>query len=168
MTRVSGGGGRPPARSDDVTQAPSTQPQPAALPSEGANQAREPTKREGASATNVDAFERATTLFEKQLQALSGPALARQLKFSSVQLAELAAAFGVVVKRYPRTTRKERAHQFAKSILSHKRIGKLFEDAKEEDLEQMFDAIATQLDDSPVFAQLIEDVTDGARKITLG
>jgi hypothetical protein len=121
-----------------------------------------------AAATSVDSFERAATLFEKQLQSLPANTLARQIKFTSAQLAELAGAFALIVKRYPRATRKERARLFARSILTHKRIGKLFGDADEKDLEQMFDAIAAQLDGSPVFAQLVEDVTDGARKITLG
>ncbi|MBN1960461.1 MAG: hypothetical protein JW841_05905 [Deltaproteobacteria bacterium] len=167
MTRVVGGG-QPPVINEETNRTPSTPQQSSESQAKATGKSNETAKTDSPNKTSVDSFVRATTLFEKQLQSLSGKALARQIQFTSVQLAEIAAAFAVIMKRYPRASRKERARRFAKTILKHKRIGKLFEEAEEEELEKMFDAIAEQLDGSPMFAQLIEDVSEGASKMMLG
>jgi hypothetical protein len=164
MTRI-GGGGRPPKDPDSVGQPK----EPADLHSkEGVQKFREAAGKEKVPSKVVDSFERAAPQIEKQLQAMSGKAIAGQIQFTSEQLAQIAAAFAGIVKQHPRADRKERARLFAKAILKHRRIGKLFESVDEEDLEDMFEDIAEQLDGSPVFAQLVDDVTEGARKISLG
>jgi hypothetical protein len=162
MTRVGGGG---PKQPDGVSPTP---PASDLHTREGVQKFREAAKTENVPSKVVDSFERAAPKLDAQLSAISGKALAGQLKFGSAELAQLAGAFAVIVKQHPRADRKERARLFARAILKHKRIGKLFGDADERDLEKMFETIAEQLDGSPVFAQLVDDVTEGARKVNPG
>jgi hypothetical protein len=72
------------------------------------------------------------------------------------------------LKQHPRADRKERARLFARAILKKKKLNKLLEQAPEGEVENLFENIAEQLDSSPVFAQLVDDVTEGAKKINLG
>jgi hypothetical protein len=167
MTRVTGGGG-PPKVPKEVGET-GAEPQPTDLGTrEGLQKFREAAKSEKVPAQVVDSFERAAPELDKQLKALAGKALAGPIKFSSEQLAQIAAAFAGIIVQHPRADRKDRAHLFARAILKHKRIGQLFESADERELESMFETIAAQLDGSPVFAQLVEEVTEGVRKLTLG
>ena len=57
---------------------------------------------------------------------------------------------------------------FAKAFLKSRKFGKIFDEADESELEKIYDQIGDQLDGSPVLAQLVDDVTEGARKINLG
>ncbi len=162
MTRISNG------RQDKAGQA-SGEPQSADLRSkDGVQKFREAAGKEKVPEQVVDSFERAAPQIEKQLQAISGKALAGKIHFTSEHLAALAGAFAAIFKQHPRAGRKERARMFARAILKNKRMGKVFESADEKDLEKMFDTIAEQLDGSPVFAQLVDEVTEGARKMSLG
>jgi hypothetical protein len=57
---------------------------------------------------------------------------------------------------------------FAKAILRSRKLGRIFDEADEEELETLYEEIAGQLDGSPVLAQLVDEVTEGARKLSLG
>jgi hypothetical protein len=158
MSSISGGGGRPPKI--DGPQQPVVQNETQSTPAEA--------KLQATAKGTVDRFEKVRPQIETSLQNITGKALAGKLQFSNEELAQLAAAFAVVLKQYPRADRKERAKLFAKTLLRKKRIAKLLESADEEQVEKLFENIAEQLDGSPVFAQLVDDVTEGARKINLG
>jgi len=164
MTRI--GGGRP--TPEQVGQAAGEQKPVDLRSKDGVQSFREAAGKEKVPSKVVDSFERAGPQLEKQLQAISGKVLAGKINFTSEHLAALAGAFAAIVKQNPRADRKDRARLFARAIIKHKRIGKIFDEADEQDLEKMFDTIAEQLDGSPVFAQLVDDVTEGARKINLG
>ncbi len=162
MTRIGGGGPKQPGGVGHTPPASDLHTR------EGVQKFRDAAKTENVPSKVVDSFERAAPKLDAQLSAISGKALAGQLKFGSAELAQLAGAFALIVKQHPRADRKERARLFARAIAAHRRIGKLFEGADERELEDLFDGIAEQLDGSPVFAQLVDDVTEGARKIDLG
>ncbi len=135
---------------------------------EGVQQFRAEAGKQKVPSKVVDSFERAAPQIAKQLQSISGKALAGKIQFTSADLAVIAGAIAATLAQHPRANRKERAKLFSRAIIKNKRIGKLFEGADEADLERMFDTIAEQLDSSPVFAQLVDEVTEGARKINLG
>ncbi len=157
MTRI--GGTKPPGGPDPTGPTPPEEPA-APRPREGSTPGRLTSKV-------ADALER-TPQLGKRLEALSAKAVAGRIQFTSEHLAEIAAAFAAVLRESPRADRKERARLFARAVLKHKRIGKLLESAPEAELESLFEAVAAQLDGSPVFAQLVDEVTEGARKIDLG
>jgi hypothetical protein len=126
----------------------------------------------------VDSFQRAGPALEAKLQNLSGQALAAKLNFTNEDLALLARTFAGILRAHPNATRYERSKLFAKAILQKKgspKRGKLSRLLDEENegydendrraLEELYDVIAEQLDSTPVFAQLVEDVTESVRKI---
>ncbi|MEK7705085.1 MAG: hypothetical protein AAB426_09015 [Myxococcota bacterium] len=169
MSRVSGGGTRPPVD----TPAESSQGAPktgeadskADLRSkEGIQSFRQAARMEGVPTKIVDRFEKAGPALEKTMQALAG-----KIKFTNADLAQVARAVAVFVLQNPNADRKTRARAFARAILKRKRYDKIFSNLDEADearLEEMFDLIADQLDGSPVMAQLVDEVTEGARKVT--
>ena len=54
---------------------------------------------------------------------------------------------------------------FAKAVLKKKKkLAKLLDSADEEEVEAFFGAIAEQLEGSPVFAQLLDDVSEESIK----
>ncbi len=109
----------------------------------------------------TDKFEGAKGSLAARLGSLSGargPVLGGKL--SSADLAQVIQTFAAVLRRNPKANRKERAKLFAKSLLKGKKLGKLFADASESDLDDMFEAIAEQLDGSPVIADLVDDVSE--------
>lgn len=161
MSRISGGG--QPPRAGDVPK-----PESELSSKEGVQKFREAAGKENVPKPVLDKFERAAPQIERQIQSLSAKQLMGQIKFTSEHLAQLAGAFASILKQHPRADRKERAKLFARAIIKNKRIQKLFEDADEQEIENMFEKIAEQLDGSPVFAQLVDDVTEGAKKINLG
>lgn len=99
-----------------------------------------------------------------QLQALAGQKGVGNIQFSDQALAQIAGFFAAWVKKNANASRKERARAMAKAIIKHKKFGRIFDEADEEELEQMFEKIAGQLDDSPVLAQLVDEVTDWSLK----
>ena len=56
---------------------------------------------------------------------------------------------------------------FAKAILRSRKFKKIFDEADEEELETLYDLIGDCLDDSPVLAELVDEVTAGAKKLTV-
>jgi hypothetical protein len=164
MTKISGGTRGPGDKEPVATPGESAD----LRTKEGVQQFREAADKENVPSAVVDSFERAAPQLEKQLKALSGKTLAGRIQFTSEHLAQLAGAFALILKQHPRADRKERARLFARTILKSKRFSKIFDSADEKDLERMFATIAAQLDGSPVFAQLVEEVTEGARKLSLG
>jgi len=113
----------------------------------------------------VDSFEKAGVNLEKKLTSL-----APKLRFTNEDLAQLARLFSGVLMKNPNADRKQRAKLFAKTIIKNRRFGRIFDDLDEEDqerLEDMYEMIAEQLDSSPRLAQLVEEVTEGARKFNL-
>jgi hypothetical protein len=126
----------------------------------------------------VDSFQRSGAALESKMQALGGAQLAQKLSFSSEDLAVLAQQFAGIVRNNPHADRLKRAKLFAKAILKKKgaaargKLARLLDDENEEhseqdrkSLEEMYDMIAEQLDSTPVFAQLVDEVTESARKI---
>lgn len=126
----------------------------------------------------VDSFQRAGAKIEAKLQNLSGTALAQKINFTNEDLALLARTFAVVLQQQPNADRLTRSKLFAKAILQKKglsRRGKLsnllddensaYDEKDRKALEEMFELLAEQLDSTPVFAQLVEEITESARKI---
>jgi len=122
----------------------------------------------------VDQFQRNTQL-QAKVSTLSGTQLAQKLNFTDEDMAVLAKTFAQIISQHPNADRKRRAKMFAKAILK-KRGKKGFSLLMDEDnpdydendrktLEEMFQMIAEQLDSTPVFAQLVDDVTESVRKI---
>jgi len=167
MTRI-GGGSVPPKPPDGSKPVSNDVEQPA---TPGASEAA---GQKGA----VDRFERAGADILAKLQSLSSAALAKHLNFSSEQLAVLARSFALVLRDHPNADRKTRARLFAEVIIKQKGLGKkgplskLLDDEDEEQSEQdrktlreLYELLAEQLDGAPVFARLVDDVTDSVRKI---
>ena len=126
----------------------------------------------------VDSFQRAGGAIEARLQTLSGPALAQRLNFTNTDLALMARAFAAVLRDNPNADRLARSKLFAKTVLKnkgvpkHSRMSQLLDDANEENsesdrqaLQELYEMIAQQLESTPVLAQLVDEVTESARKI---
>lgn len=161
MSKI-GGGGIPP-------KTPGTTPaenQPADLKTKDGVQKFRETAGKDIPTKVVDSFSRAGPALESKLQSLSNK-VSPKLNFTNADLALLAQTFAHILKKNPNADRLKRAKLFAQAIIKKRRFGKIFENADEEELEEMFDLIASQLDESPVFAQLVDDVTESARKINL-
>ena len=168
MTRIGGGG--PPK--------PTGVQQPADLKSQtGVKQFKEAAGKEVPQKV-VDSFQRAAGNIEAKLSNLSGAQLASKLNFTNADLALLARAFAAVLRKKPNANRRERSLMFAKAIIKKKGMGKrsrltdLLDDENEEHsesdrkaLQELYEMIAEQLDSTPVFAQLVEEVTESVRKI---
>lgn len=168
MTRIGGGG----------PQKPTIDPQPADLRSDkGVAQFKEAVGKEVPQKV-VDSFQRAGSAIEAKLQNLTGTQLANKLNFTNADLALLARSFAEVLRKNPNADRFERSKMFAKAILKKKGLAKrsrlndlLDEDNEAYDerdrkaLEELYEMIAEQLDSTPVFAQLVEEVTESVRKI---
>lgn len=126
----------------------------------------------------VDSFQRAGPALEATLQNLGSTALAQKLNFTNEDLALLARTFAGLLRSHPNANRRERSKMFAKAILKKKGTGKrsklnrLLDDENEDHddndrraLEELYEMIAAQLDTTPIFAQLVEEVTESVRKI---
>jgi len=162
MTRI-GGGGRPPEKTDTAAQQTKTGESHESVQKDSA-----PRIRDAAGKQVVDHFERAAPQITQQLKAMAGKkALAPSIQFTSEHLAELAQAFAGMLRKKPGADRRERARMFARAILRSRKFGKIFDEADEAELESLYQQIAGQLDGSPVLAQLVDDVTEGARKMSV-
>jgi hypothetical protein len=162
MTRI-GDGSRPPSDKADVTeQAP--------VDKGGATKAQDAAQRakDAKEAKVVDSFQRVAPQLTQQLSAMAGKKAMPGLIFTNEHMYQLALAFAGMLRKNPGADRRARARMFAKAILSSKRFGKIFDQADEAELEKAYDLIGDQLDGSPVLAQLVEEVTEGARKMNLG
>ncbi len=127
----------------------------------------------------VDSFQRAGPNIEAKLAGLSGTALAAHLKFTNQDLALLARIFAAVLQQHPNADRRQRARLFAKTILKKKtkggkqsKLSRLLDDENEDldendrrALEELFDLLAEQLESTPRFAALVDEVTESVKKI---
>ena len=169
MTKIGGGGG---------PQNPGVKPEvEGAQPSnKTAGDGTEVSRAEGDGRGKVDSFQRAG--IEAKLQGLSDSALMQRLNFSNEDLALLARTFSTIVRQNPNADRLERSKLFARAILKKKGTNKrgpiadlldedneTFDDDERRSLQELYDLIAAQLDSTPVFAQLVDEVTESARKM---
>ncbi|MCK5688547.1 hypothetical protein KAI87_04710 [Myxococcota bacterium] len=152
--RIGGGGPQLPKGPESVSNKTSEQATPQKAAQGGAK----------AQKSVVDRFERAGPVLAQRLEAMAGKKALGKTQFTSAHLAQLASAFASQLKKNPNASRKERAKMFARAILKKTKFGKIFDEADEEDLEKAYEAIAQQLEGSPVLAQLVEEVTEGTRK----
>ena len=159
MGRIGGGGSPPNKGVGDVGT------KPADLTTKEGKQEFRSTVGSDVPKKVVDSFEKAGVNLEKKLTSM-GP----KIRFTNEDLAQLARLFSGVLMKNPSADRKKRAKLFAKTIIKNRRFGRIFDDVNEEDLERledMYEMIAEQLDSSPRLAQLVEEVTEGARKFTV-
>ncbi|MFC1610682.1 hypothetical protein ACFL6C_06980 [Myxococcota bacterium] len=162
MTTKVGGGG-PPIKPDAPKQADEAAKGQA---KEGATQ--ETHKKQVASKKVMDSFQRVAPQLTQRLEGMAAKKAMTGIQFTSEHLAQVAMAFAGLLRKKPGADRRERARMFAKAFLKSRKFGKIFDEADEEDLEDIYDLIGDQLDGSPVLAQLVDEVTEGARKINLG
>ena len=99
---------------------------------------------------------------QAQLQAIGAQTAWAKIHFSDEDLRLLAGTFASLIKGKRGASRKERARLFARAALKSKRLGKLLANLKDEELEKMCEAIGHQLDESPGFAQLVDDISEKA------
>lgn len=102
------------------------------------------------------------------IEGLAGKKILGPIQFTNQHLAQVAMQFASMLRTNPNADRRARARMFAKAFLKNKKFGRIFDQADENDLENLYDQLAEQLDASPVFAQLVDEITEGARKINLG
>lgn len=119
-----------------------------------------------------DAFERqgqpnVNQALQTRLAGVSPKTLAQvqKLQFTSDDLAYLAQTFSALVAQNPGLNRLKRARMFARAILKRSRIRHMFQGVSESEMEQMCDAIGDVLDGSPVFGQLVDNVSEGTGKL---
>ncbi|OGR09251.1 MAG: hypothetical protein A2341_24200 [Deltaproteobacteria bacterium RIFOXYB12_FULL_58_9] len=120
-------------------------------------------KKQTESNKVLDSFQRVAP----QLAKLAGKKMGG-IQFTNEHLAQVAMAFAGLLRKNPNAQRRERARMFAKAFLTSRKFGQIFDQADESELESIYDQIGDQLDGSPVLAQLVDEVTEGARKINLG
>ena len=113
-----------------------------------------------------DRFETRETGLASRLQAARGKST--KLQFQNVELADLVKTYAAVLKQNPNADRLKRAKLFAKAVLKRRKLSKLFSGTAESDLENLCDAIAEQLEASPVFGQLLDEVSQQSSQITTG
>ncbi len=162
MTRI-GGGNRPPSDKPDIAQQA-----PVDKPGEAKPQEAAKGPKDIKEAKVLDSFQRVAPQLTQQLSAMAGKKAMPGLVFTNEHMYQLALAFAGMLRKNPSADRRTRARMFARCILTSKRFGKIFDQADEEDLEKAYDLIGDQLDGSPVLAQLVDEVTEGARKMNLG
>ncbi len=119
-----------------------------------------------------DSFERqqsgvASAQLGNHLQALAKSHAAGKVAFTSEDMAYLANTFAALIRQNPKANRAKRAKLFAEAILGggRKRMSKLLKKLPREEAEKMYAQIAESLDQSPIFAQLVDNVTDEASKL---
>lgn len=162
MSRIGGGSKPPSGPPKPVTES--------AAQKTGAESAKtnDSTASAGTKKTK-DGFEMKGASLASRLQSLQGQKLAGKLQFSSADLADLVRSFGAVLKQNQGADRKKRAKLFSQAVLKKKKkFAKLLENANQEDVESLFEAIAEQLESSPVFAQLLDDVSEESIKYSGG
>jgi hypothetical protein len=159
MTRIGSGG--PPIDKPDVTRK--------------ADESGKTADKPGATDTGktqadkvVDSFARVAPQITQRLEAMTGKKGVPGIVFTSEHLAQVAMAFAGLLRKKPGADRRERARMFARAFLANAKFGRILKQADEQELERLYDLIGDQLDGSPVLAQLVDDVTEGARKINLG
>lgn len=153
MTRIGGGGPKPPPDGSEAVKQAQSQ----------TGQTKEATGKDAQKTTGknkiADQFEMAGPLASK-LKSLAGKKGVGKTQFSNADIGELVKAFATVLRQNSGADRLKRARLFAQLVLKSKKLKKLFGSVDETDLEEMFGLIAEQLDGSPFFAQLLDDVCE--------
>ena len=162
MTRI-GDGSRPPLDPTDLGSSPAAGENAPAKTAAGAKKTAD-----AGEAKVLDSFQRVAPQLTQQLSAMAGKKAMPGVVFTNEHLYQVALMFAGMLRKNPGADRRARARMFAKAILRSKRFGSVFDRADEADLERAYDLIGDQLDGSPVLAQLVEEVTEGARKMNLG
>jgi hypothetical protein len=103
---------------------------------------------------------------QTRLQALAGKGAPAKVQFSSADMAYLAQTFASLVAQNPNADRLKRARLFARAILKRSRVRQMFAGVSDAEMEHMCEAIADVLDGSPVFGQLVDNVTEGTSKLS--
>lgn len=161
--------------SDRVRGRPDGSPNLPNAPSEDTSKATSKTVGDIAQ-TQPDAGERDS--YERQLpsnapqataQAAPSPLLGRfnagKVQFTQDDLAYLAQTFASVLQQNPNAPRLLRARLFARAILKRNRLKHWFSETSEAEMEKLCDAIANALDGSPVFGQLVDNITADTTKL---
>jgi hypothetical protein len=156
-------GGGPPIKTDP------TQASDAVKGQAKESAAKEAQKTQVGQEKVMDTFERVGPQLSRQLGVMAAAKGAPGgVQFTNEHLAQVAMTFAGMLRRQPNANRRERSRMFAKALLKSKKFGRIFDQEDEEALEKVYDVIGDQLDGSPVLAQLVDEVTEGARKINLG
>lgn len=154
------GGGGPPIKTDPAAnEAVKGQAKESA--------AKETQKKQVEQKKVMDTFQRVAPQLTQKLGDMAA-AKGGGVQFTNEHLAQVAMAFAGMLRRNPNANRRERSRMFAKAMLKSRKFGRIFDQEDEEALEKVYDVIGDQLDGSPVLAQLVDEVTEGARKINLG
>ena len=153
MSRIGGGGPKPPP--DAVKNVQSTSENAQTKEAEA-----QETQKTSASDKAADKFE----LRSKLDSITTKKGVGAKTQFTNAEIGELVKTFAAVLKQNPNADRLKRARLFARSVLKGKKLRKLFGEASEAEQEEMFEAIAEQLESSPFFAQLLEDVSEETLK----
>ena len=114
----------------------------------------------------VDQFERTVKAGAQTLaKNIVGLAAKSGIKdrFTNADLAYLASTFAAILMKNPGADRAQRARLFARAILDRKK--KWARKMTDKELEDMCENIGDVLDTTPVFGQLVDNVTDGANKM---
>ena len=114
----------------------------------------------------VDQFERTVKAGAQTLAKNIGGLAAKsgiKDRFTSADLAYLASTFAAILLKNPGADRAQRARLFARAILDRKK--KWARKMTDKELEDMCESIGDVLDTTPVFGQLVDNVTDGANKM---
>ena len=101
---------------------------------------------------------------DARLQAIQSKTATLKVVFTDAEVAELVKIFAEMLAQNPHTERLKRAKLFARAVLKRKKLKKVFASLSEAEMEEMCDGIADVLDSSPVFGQLVDDVTDDTTK----
>ena len=72
--------------------------------------------------------------------------------------------FAGVLRQNPNADRLKRAKLFAKAALKRKRLGKLLASEADDEFEELYEAIAEQIESSPLFAQLLDEISEESLK----
>lgn len=129
--------------------------------------AKETEKKQVQQRKVMDTFQRVAPALTQKLGEMAA-AKGGGVQFTNEHLAQVAMAFAGMLRRNPNASRRERSRMFAKAFLKSRKFRRIFSEEDEGALEQVYDVIGDQLDGSPVLAQLVDEVTEGARKINLG
>lgn len=159
MARVTSGG-RPPTEIQGETEKTTS---PAKSPETGKSSSK---ISDAQSQRVVDSFQRVAPQLTQRLEAVAERKSLPTIQFTNEHLAQVATMFANLLKNKANASRRERAKMFAKAFLKSRKFGKIFDEADEEDLEKIYELIGDQLEGSPVLAQLVDEVTEGARKLS--
>ena len=123
----------------------------------------------GTEPAPADMFEHSAAVGAKlqdRLSPLAKRTQAGKIHFTNKDIEQLANTFASIIADNPQADRLRRAQKFAAAVLRQKKLKKLFEGLSEHETEKMCDTIGEVLNDSPVFGQMVDNVTEGAGKLS--